>query len=69
MKLCVHVILAVLMAVTMKIVVFLDVTCGRALYVYCRADTSACEADDLQFRQRHKGSSRYSVQPNLEQYI
>ena len=38
------------------------------LYVYCCADPSACGADDLQFRQRHTGSSRSSVQPALEQY-
>jgi hypothetical protein len=64
---CGYVIL-VLMAVTMKIVVLLVVTCVQFIYIYYCEDLSACGADDLQIRQRHKGSSRYSTQPTLEKY-
>jgi hypothetical protein len=38
------------------------------VYIYYCEGTSACGADDLQIRQRRKCSSRYSMQPTLEQY-
>jgi len=68
MKLCGHVILAVLMAVTVKIVVFLDVRRSRASVFIAVQILRHVERMTCSFDKGIKVSSRYSVHPTLEKY-